>query len=156
MKELTLLIDSFGHKELNEYLLSLKGILDVTIRNEKQLEINIEYDSNIITPRIIKMEVLLFLDIRKIPSLFSFDKHTKEKTIAYMIKRDDLCCEYCFKGAIDDLFEIEGIEKVESNFYENYFLKKYDEREKIKITIEYNPNLLTSDQMKQIEEKLNI
>lgn len=150
MDELTIVIDHWSHKELEEYLMSLNGILDVKIKNDEKLEIYLKYDSTLITSKIIKMEILLFLDIMKIPSILSFDKYPKFKTSNYTIIRDNLCCEFCFKGAIDDLFEIEGIEKVESNFNEDC----YDEREKIIINIKYNPNLISLEEMKQIE--LNI
>lgn len=156
MAELTIVIDHWGHEELEEYLMSLNGILDIIIKNDKKLEIYLKYDSNLITPKIIKMEILLFLDIVKIPSILSFDKHSKFKTSNYTIIIDDLCCEYCFKGAIDDLFEIEGIEKVESNFNEDYLFEKDDEQEKIIINIKYDPNLINSEEIKQIELKLNI
>ena len=88
------------------------------------------------TPKIRKMEITLFLNIVKIPSLLSFDKYPKFETCNYTIIRDDLCCEYCYKGAIEDLFEIEGIETVKGNFNED--------------------NLINTEEMKQIELKLNI
>ena len=103
------------------------------------------------TPKIRKMEITLFLNIVKIPSLLSFDKYPKFETCNYTIIRDDLCCEYCYKGAIEDLFEIEGIETVKGNFNEDYLFK-----EKIIINIKYDPNLINTEEMKQIELKLNI
>jgi len=122
MSELTIIIDNWGHKELKEFLMSLNGILDVIIKNEEQLEIHIKYNPNLITSKIIRIEILLFLDILKIPSILAFDKHSTIETSEYKIIRNGICCEYCFKGAIDDLFEIDGIEKVESNVNEeNYF-----------------------------------
>ena len=163
MSEITIIIDNWGHEELKEYLMSLKGILDVEIKNveheiksDEQLDIYLKYDSSLITPKIIKMEITLFLNITKIPSILSFDKYPKFKTSNYTIIRDDLCCEYCYKGAIEDLFEIEGIETVKGNFNEDYLFKKYEESKKITINIEYNPNLLKAEDMKQIELKLNI
>ena len=156
MSELTIVIDNGGHNELKEYLVSLNGILSVEIRNNEQLNIYLKYNSSLITPKIIKMEILLFLDIVKIPSILSFNKYPKFKTLNYTIIRDDLCCEYCFEGAIDDLFEIEGIEKVESNFNKDYLFQNCEEREKITIKIKYNPNLISSEKMRQIELKLNI
>lgn len=157
MAELTIIIDNWGHKELKEYLMSLNGILYVIIKNKEQLEIYIKYNSNLITSKIIKIEILLFLDILKVPSILAFDKHSTIKTSDYKIIRNDICCEYCFKGAIDDLFEIEGIEKVESNFSEeNCYQKNYDERDNVIINIKYNSNLISIDDMKQIELKLNI
>lgn len=152
MDELTIIIDDFGHKGLEEYLMSLTGIKDVKIKNDEQLEIYLNYDSKLITPKIIKMEVLLFLNIVKIPSMISFNKHPKIETLNYTIIRNDLCCEYCFKGAIENLFEIEGIEKVESNFEE----ENYYSRDNIVINVFFNPKILSIEDMKQIELKLNI
>ena len=157
MNELTIIIDNWGHKELKEYLMSLNGILDVIIKNEEQLEIHIKYNPNLITPKIIRLEILLFLDILKIPSILAFDKHSTIETSEYKIIRNDICCEYCLKGAIDDLFEIDGIEKVESNFNEeNYYQKNYDEPDNIIISIKYNSDLISIDDMMQIELKLSI
>lgn len=158
MAELTIEIDHWGHKELEEYLMSLNGILNIIIKNDEQLEIYLKYDSDLITPRIIKMEILLFLDIVKIPSILSFDKHPKMETSNYIITidADDLCCDYFFKEAIEYLFEIEGIEKVESNFNEECLFKSHVDRERITINIKYNPNLISIEKIKQIELELNI
>lgn len=152
MAELTIIIDHWGHKELKEYLMSLNGILDVIIKKQEQLEIYIQYNPNLTTPKIIRIEILLFLDILKIPSILAFDKHSTIKTSEYKIIRNDICCEYCFKGAIDDLFEIDGIEKVESNFN----AENYNKQNNIILNMKYNPHLLSRDDMKQIELKLNI
>ena len=62
--------------------------------------------------------------------------------------RDKICCEYCFKGAIDDLFNIEGIEEVNSNYLEK--------KENIIIDIKYNPNIISEEEMRKKELKLNI
>lgn len=157
MRELTIIIDNYDHKDLKEYLMSLNGILEVIIKNKEQLEIYIKYNSNLITPKIIKLEILLFLNILKTPSILAFDKHPTIETDEYKIIRNDICCEYCFKSAIEDLFEIDGIEKVESNFNEeNFYQNNYDKRENIIISIKYNPNLINTDNLIQIELKLNI
>jgi len=156
MNELTIIIDNWSHKELKEYLKSLKGISEINIKNEEQLEIYIKYDSKIITPKIIKYEILTFLDILKTPSILSFDKHPKITASNYTITRNDFCCEYCFKSAIENLLEIEGIEKVDSNFNEEYISKKYAELEPIKINIKYNPNLISLEEMKQIDLNFDI
>ena len=49
MSEITIIIDNWGHEELKEYLMSLKGILDVEIKNDEQLDIYLKYDSSLIT-----------------------------------------------------------------------------------------------------------
>ena len=60
MSEITIIIDNWGHEELKEYLMSLKGILDVEIKNveheiksDEQLDIYLKYDSSLITPKMI-------------------------------------------------------------------------------------------------------
>ena len=152
MDELTIIIDCWKHKELKEYLMSLKGILDVDIKNEKQLNIYIKYNSDLITFNMIKMEIMLFLGILKVPSILAFDKHSKIKTSGYKIIINNICCEYCLKGVIDDLFEINGIEKVESNFNE----ENINQYENIIVNIKYNSELISDNDMKKIESKLNI
>lgn len=154
MDELTIVIDSWGHKELKDYLMSLNGILDVKIQKEEQLDVYLKYNSDLISPKIIKMEILLFLNLTKTPCMLAFDKYPKFKTSHYIITKDSFCCEYCFKGAIEELFEMDGIEKVQSNFDEDYLLNKSEE--KITIKIEYNPELINKEQMKQIELNLHI
>ena len=52
------------------------------------------------------------------------------------------------------MFEIKGIEKVESNF--KCYQKNYDENENIFINIKYNANLISVEDMKQIELQLDI
>lgn len=156
MDELTIAIDSWGHKELEGYLLSLNGIYRVKIKDDDKLYINLRYDSKLITPKIIKMEILLFLDIARVPSIYSFDKHSKHKTLEYRIIRDDVCCEYCFRGTIEDLFDIDGIKKVESNFDKYYSPKDSIPCDKIEISVEYDPDILSLEDMKKIETDLNL
>lgn len=134
--------------------MSLKGILAIEIKNDELLDIYVRYDSRFITPKIIKMEIILFLNITKIPSILSFDKYPKYETANYQIVRDSVCCEYCYKGAIEDLLDIEGIENVQGNY--RCLFQKYEECEKVIISIKYNPNLISIDEMKQIEFHLNI
>ena len=148
MSELNIIIDNFGHNELKEYLMSLNGIFDVKITNDEYLDIYLKYDSSLITLNIIKMEIFNFLDIMKNPSMIAFNKYSKYKTLDYTIIRDKICCEYCFKGAIDDLFNIAGIEEVNSNYLEK--------KENIIIDIKYNPNIISEEEMRKKELKLNI
>lgn len=150
MSELTIVIDYWSHKELKDYLMNLSGILEIIIKNEEQLKIYIKYNPDLINSIMIKNEILLFLNI-KVPSLISFDKHTNTRTNNYRIVRNNICCEYCLKAAIADLFEINGIEKVES-----IFNNIDDVQKEVIIYIKYDSNLLSIDDMKQIELKLDI
>ena len=155
MAQLKIIIDSWYLDGLKEYLMALNGMQTVLIKSKKYLDIYLKYNPKLITVEIIKREILLYLDI-KIPSIIAFNKYPKVKTESYNIVRDDLCCEYCFKNAIEQLLEIEGIEKVKSNYTEDYFLKSLTEREKIIINIEYNPNIIDTLKMKQMELNLTI
>lgn len=157
MSKLTLMIESWGHEELESYLKSLNGIHDIKIKNEDKLEIYVEYDENIITWKIIKMEIFLFLNIWKVPSLISFNKYSDVDLYEYKITRNDICCEYCFRSTIEELFEIEGIEKVESNFdEEDYYKQDYDSRDNVIINVFFNPNILSTQDIKQIDLKLSL
>ena len=148
MKELTIVMGSWGHKELKDYLMPLTGVSEVIVENEKELKIDMKYNLELITPKIIKMEIGLFLNILKIPSHIAFDKHPKNKVSEYKMAREDIYWEYCFKGAIEDLFDIEGIEEVNSNYLEK--------KENIIIDIKYNPNIINKEEMRKKELKLNI
>lgn len=150
MAELTMIIDSSRHEELEKYLLSLKGILEVTIKNENNLEIYVKYDSSLITSKIIKFEILLFLDIYKFPSILAFDKHPSVKISNYKMIKYGICCEECLKNAVEELFEIEGIERVETDFSDISY------NQDVIIDISYNPFLISAQDIKQIELKLNI
>lgn len=150
MAELTIVIDSFKHKELEEYLLSLEGISDVIIKNENNLEIYVKYEPSLITSKIIKFEILLFLDIHKFSSILAFDKHPSVKISNYKMIKYGTCCEECLKNAIEELFEIEGIEKVETDFSDISY------NQDVIIDISYNPSLISVQDIEQIQLKLNI
>lgn len=147
MKKITIGIDSFGNKELKEYLLSLKGIRNVKIKNLDSLNICIEYDQNLITEKLIKQEILLFLDLLKLPSIIYFDKHSSDKTSEYKNVKENSCCEYCIKNSIESLFEIDGIDKVKYNF---------DKQKNLEIIIDYEQNKIKECNLKEIEMKLKI
>lgn len=156
MSELKFSFDNWGDKELETYLISLNGIKEVKIDNEKNLDIYLKYDSNLISPKVIFMEISLFLNFRKIPCMVSFNKYSKTNTSTYTITRKDICCEFCYNGAIEDLFNINGIEKVEGNYYTDFLLKHIEERDLVKINIEYNPDILSIEDLQKIEKDLNI
>lgn len=84
-------------------------------------EIYIEYDSSIISIKILKMEIILYLNIKNIPSIVSFDKHYEQGIKEDIIIIEDLCCEYCLKGMIEDLFDCDAIKSAYTDF--NYIDK---------------------------------
>lgn len=151
MNNLTLEIDAWDHEELKDYLLSINGIDKVEINEKENILINITYNHNKINMEILRMEIELFLNLNKIPYLLSFDKHTQEKTKEYNITVNNLCCEYCLKGMIKELFLTKGIEKSFSDFYKSI----NENNNKVIITTFYNPKIISKLQMKQIEQQFN-
>ena len=152
MKELTIVMGSWGHKELKDYLMSLTGVSDVIVENEKELKFDMKYNLELITPKIIKMEIGLFLNILKIPFHVAFINIQKIKFLNIKWQEKIFTVNIALKGAIEDLFDIEGIEKVESNFD----VETYDNNEEIEIKIKYDSSLISSNTKKEIELKLNL
>ena len=150
MKKITLKIEysNFLNNDLINYLSTLDGVTFSKVDNEKN-EIYVEYDSSIISLNIFKMEILLYLDITKIPSIVSFDKHSNGNNI----KKDkiiikDLCCEYCLNGMIEDLLEIDGIERAYTDFD---YMNKFN----VNIFITYNIKLIEDDTLDVLKERFN-
>ena len=133
-------------EELKEYLLQQEGIIDVKYnKNKPFIVLNIKYNKNT-TPEIIIKYIELFQKYNY-SILFEFDKGSKGdfKTLKYTI--DDMCCEYCYRNLVMDLFENENIKSVKSNFEYNkpafniefeIEYEKYSEKELIEYIKEKN------------------
>ena len=149
MKKLTIKIEfsDFLNNDLINYLSTLDGVIFSKIDNENN-EIYVEYDSSVISLKLLKIEILLYLDITKIPSIVSFDKHNSNNIKKDNIIIKDLCCEYCLNSMIEDLLEIDGIESAYTDFY-------YVNKNNINIFITYNEKLINSDKLKELKEHFN-
>lgn len=141
MNLLTLTIDDYDF-ELLDYLLSLKGIYNVT-KVDRELIITIEYDENIITPVLIFQEIALFLNNINKPFLLGFDKHF-ENPEKYNMVLGDVCCEYCYMGMIAELLSKPGIEKFNNDNFDVIKLSNAS------VDIYYDPSKLTLDDIKLI------
>ena len=149
MNKLTIKIEDsiYLNNDLEKYLNSLDGVISskVDIDNDS---IYIEYDSSIISLKVLKTELIMYLDIKKVPSILAFDKHT-ENNIKDTIVIKDLCCEYCLKGMIEELLEIDGIESAYTDFdYHNKF--------NVNIFITYNDKIINKEKIKEISDKFNM
>lgn len=60
----------------------------------------------------------------------------------------DLCCEYCLKGMMEDLLEIEEIISAYTDF-------DYTNKYNINIFITYDKILITNKKLEEIERKFN-
>ena len=149
MEKLSLKLDCsvLYDEDLNKYLTSLKGVNLVRI-DRNNFDIYIEYDSNVISLKILKYEILYCLNLLRIPSIIGFDKHSTCMISKKKIVIKDLCCEYCLKGMMEDLLEIEGIISAYTDFD---YINKYN----VNIFITYDKNIITSDEIKEIERKVN-
>lgn len=120
------------NKELDNYILSLNGVHDVKTKFDTD-EIYIKYDENIISIKVLVLEVKLFVNSVNTPLIKNFNKLSNKKLIDTTLDFGDLCCEYCVKGKIEDLILINGIEMASVDFdnidYFNVNIKiKYDEK----------------------------
>ena len=140
--KLTLKYDCLIDLDLKNYLITLKGIEKVVINDD----IYIEYDSNLISIKVIVMEIDLFLKTTNIPSLIAFDKHSKNNLVEQEFILDDLCCEYCLKSSIADLLLMDGIESVWTNY-------NYNSKDDIKVFIKYDEKKITKEKLKKVENE---
>jgi len=140
--KLTLKYDCLINSDLKNYLLTIKGIEKVVIDDD----ICIEYDSNLISIKMIVINIDLFLKTTNVPSLIAFDKHSKNNLLEQEIILDDLCCEYCLKGSIEDLLLIDGIENVWTNY-------DYNKKSDIKVFIKYDNKKISEEKIKKIENE---
>ena len=133
--------------DLEEYLLSLKGIYEVKINSEKSF-INVKYYEEEISPNIIKYEISYYLSALKMPLLIGFDKHQKDNVSSYTFTIKDACCEFCLKGKIEDLLLIKGIISANTDFnFHNLF--------NVHIIITYNNKMINKNEIIKIEQELN-
>lgn len=131
---------------LTDYLSTINDVSLVEINND---EVYIEFDKNIISFTILKMEVLLYLNILRIPSLIAFDKCSKTNVKKYTFLIKDLCCEYCLMGLIENLYNIDGIISAYSDFD---YCNKYG----VNIFITYDSEIVSLDLLEELDRKFNL
>ena len=132
------LLDDFINKELIEYLKTQEGILDVNLNEiDKYIEVEVKHNEKI-TSNIIMKHIDLFQD-NKFSSMLAFDKGLNIKTKKLKYEAGDLCCEYCYKGFVKEVFEDNKIVSFKSNYdifapatdieFEIEYDEKYNEEE---------------------------
>ena len=143
-----LVLDDSISEELKEYLLTQEGIIDIKMTEKDYLtKLDIKHDDKI-TPDIIMKHIELFQK-NKYSILLEFANGTKGnyKTLKYII--DDMCCDYCYRGLVMDLFENIRVKSVKSNF---------DHKKRainIEFTIEYDEEYTEEELIDYIKEKYN-
>ena len=129
-------LDGIG---LEEYLLTIRGIKKVVIDKK---EIIINYDSKLISLKVIKLEINLFMGIKE-SIILMFDKNNDLKLTTNNYILDDICCEYCFLDKIDELLVVEGIYKI-INDYDG------DPRKNVKMDISYDKEVISWSDVEKI------
>ncbi len=140
------ILDSDVNEELKVYLLTQLGITNVEFNKKNYLiTLDIEHNEKT-TPYIIMQFIDLFLE-NKYSILYEFDKGTvgNFKTLKYIV--EDMCCEYCYRGFVMDLFENKKVKSVRSNY-------DYDNAYNIEFIIEYDEKYSEEELIKYIKEKL--
>lgn len=144
MNKITIEIDTILDKGLLEYLKTIDGIENCDINEGK---ISIVYKDNMSLFVIVK-EICLYLDILKIPSILSFDKHLSNNLKEYQILINDLCCEYCLKADIGELLYINGINSAYSNY-------DFDDKDEVEIYITYDSSIISKEELDKLNKEFN-
>lgn len=145
MKKFEILIDTYKDK-IDEFLLSLDGIKEVHIKEDKwKTDINILYNDKNISIIDIKDKLIEYVDAVNVPSILSFNKF-EEKNINKEIFLGDGCCEYCMKGTIEELLEIDGINSASYEDGKDFF--------NVTLKLGYNPDKISNEKLGQIIKEL--
>ena len=85
MKKFEILIDTYKDK-IDEFLLSLDGIKEVHIKEDKwKTDINILYNDKNISIIDIKDKLIEFVDAVNVPSILSFNKYEEKNIISTIL-----------------------------------------------------------------------
>ena len=133
MAKLTLTIDTIMYHGLEQYIESLEGVSKVLITNKTNLIITITYDDSKIDINTLKLEILLYLNLSKTPSIIGFNKYKKGNYKEYKTSINDFCCEYCLKNMLEILLSNPNISAVTTNYNTETCNTK-----KLNMTITYN------------------
>lgn len=145
MKKIELEIKDYRNR-LEEYLLSIDGIMDIKIENKEQnFFVTITYDETKMFVERIEKEIKLYIDRINEPIVVSFNKFEDNDVIKEIII-EDACCEYCMEGNIENLLQIDGIGSFSYNQDTNYI--------NVPAKLGYNPDKISKEKLKEIEESL--
>lgn len=139
MNQIKLLLNESIDEQIAKYLLTISGINTVNVNNQ---ELTIKYDEQIISLKVIKLEVYLFLDLN-FPSILMFDKNYNTQLIIKEYTIADICCKICLLGKIEDLLFVPGIIKVTTDYD---FINKYH----VRLMISYDEKKITWSEIVQL------
>lgn len=145
MKKIELEIKDYRNR-LEEYLLSIDGIMDVKIENkEYNFFVTITYDETKMFVERIEKEIKLYIDRINEPIVVSFNNF-EDNDVIKEINIEDACCEFCMKGNAEKLSKIDGIGLFSFDQDNGYF--------DVHAKLGYNPNKISEEKLKEIEASL--
>ena len=124
--------------------MSLDGVKDVKVDSLKE-EVYVEYDSLIISLKVLKTHIIIYLNVINLPSISAFDKYI-DNSIKDTIVIDDLCCEYCLHGVVEELLDTFGIISAYSDF-------DYHNKKNVNIFITYDDKIISKDKINELKEQ---
>lgn len=152
MKKIRIKFDYVSHYDFEEefliYLSKSYGIISADV-DKKTNEIIVEYDSSMMSLELLMKEILIYLDLDKIPSVIAFDKCVSNSHIRKdIIVIKDICCEYCLKNMIEELLVIDGIESAYTDF-------DYVNKHNVNIFITYDSAIINEEKLVDLKNKFN-
>ena len=145
MKKIELEINNYRNR-LEEYLLSIDGIMDVKIENkEYNFFVTITYDETKMFVERIEKEIKLYIDRINEPIVVSFNKF-EDNDVIKEINIEDAWCEYCMEGNVENLLQLDGIGTFSYNQDTDYI--------NVSAKLGYNPDKISKEKLKEIEESL--
>lgn len=156
MKEFSIKLDyDYKYDELFEYLYCFDGIENVIVSKDNLLDIYVNYNENIINEERIKLEILAFLNLLNYPSIYGFNRYSKEENIVCKRLKHNICCEFCFGNILEILYDTPEIVKVESDFYDKFWCQNRIDN-KYFIMIYYNKDRISEEKLSNLEKEISI
>ena len=147
MERITLMIDSQSYAGLKEYLQNLEGVFKVSITQNAFLTVDITYDETKVSFNILKLEILLYLNLSKVPSIIGFNKYKEGNTKEYTTSINNFCCECCLKNFIERLLDNPDITSVITDYSDDALIA-----ETLKLQLTYNADKEIEEIKEEIEK----
>ena len=136
-------------KGLEEYFKTIDGVEECSV-NLSEESIRIKYNDKLNVMMIVN-EIKLYSKEENDCFIAHFEKYVDDELGEYIYHTDDLCCEYCYMGALYELIQMDEIVCVNTDFgwneelgYESYF--------DVDIKIKYIKSKWTEESEKKIKE----
>lgn len=126
--------------DLEKYLVSLKGVKTAYV-NPKKEELEVIYDKELISLRMLFYETKTYLKSFNIPLLLGFSKRKQLPTKETIIHVDNICCEYCLKEEIEKLLLNAGVIELKTD---------YDWMKDANLFITYDETLIKEEELSNL------